>query len=213
MGIMKAAVFFHSCMYALLLLGVLLSAFSVVTAFLDARGFLSALFSDGGSGLIGLGIQGLQLFHYFAGGIIVAALGGSLLVMKRKEKNPFDAISLDSHSQVPLSTETMKRLVAAMDGIARTEEDSGLAREIAAVKGASSRNAETGAPSAFLVIDAKSIDSLIDGASLLLMDEGSIEVRSRASGLSVKKLGIAGRHVLKRIDGSINAFLNGKHSS
>ncbi|MDH5795324.1 MAG: hypothetical protein OEZ24_04375 [Candidatus Bathyarchaeota archaeon] len=210
---MKAAVFPHSRMYALHLSGILLSTFSLVTAWLDARGFLSALFADRGSELIGLGIPGVQLFHHFVGGIIVAALGGSLLAMKRREKDLFDPISLDSHSQVPLSTETMKRLVAAMDSIVRTDEDSGLVREIVAVRGASSRNAETEAPSAFLVIDAKSIDSLIDGASLLLMDERSIEVRSRASGLSVKKLGIVGRHVLKRIDGSIDAFLNGKRSS
>jgi len=63
---------------------------SVVMAYLDSSGywnyskdFLSAFFADRGSEKIGLGFQGLQLFHYFIGGITFSTLGGVLVAANR----------------------------------------------------------------------------------------------------------------------------------
>ena len=197
--IMKSSVFIHPCAYALLLLGILAPTFPLLTSYPDSRDFPPALFSDRGSEQIGLGIQ---LLHYYIVGTVIWALAGNLLAIRRN-KDPLDSISLDSFSPVPLPTGTMKRLEAAMDSIARTEEDRDLIREIALVNGISSRNTETRAPPASLKIDA--IDRSID---LLLTDERPVKVTSQASGLSVRKLVTAYRQALKRIDGLIDAFLN-----
>ena len=202
--IMKSSVTIHPCAYALLLLGILAPTFPLLTAYPDSRDSPPALFSDRGSEQIGLGIQ---LLHYYIVGTVIWALAGNLLAIRRN-KDPLDSISLDSFSPVPLPTGTMKRLEAAMDSIARTEEDRDLIREIALVNGTSSRNTETRAPPASQKIDAKPIDSLIDEACLLLTDERPIKVTSQASGLSVRKLVTAYRQALKRIDGLIDAFLN-----
>jgi hypothetical protein len=177
---MKMTMPFHSFMYALLVLGILLSACSVVVACLDARDFFSALFADRGSEQIGLGIRGIQLFHFLAGGITVSASSGGFLAMNlamKKDENPFDSISLDSLSRphpAALSAGTMERLEDAMGSIFRTEEDSDLVREIAEFKSTNSHHSGTNPTQVFQKIDPRSVDSLIDGASLLLADEGRI---------------------------------------
>jgi hypothetical protein len=55
---MKAGVF-------LLLLGIIVLSGPLVLALLDSRDFFVAFFADRRSEEIGLGIQGMQLFHYF----------------------------------------------------------------------------------------------------------------------------------------------------
>ena len=130
--------------------------------------------------------------------------------MTMKTVNRFDSIFLDSHSSVSLPTGMMKSLEAAMDSIARTEEDPDLVQEIVAVKGARSRNNGTGSPPASQKIDPELIDSLIHGASLLLTDERPVEAGAQTSGFSLEKLATKYRKALKRIDRSIDALLNGK---
>ena len=205
-SIMKSSVSIHPCAYALILLGTLVSAFPLFTADPDSRDSPSALLSDRCSEQIRLGIR---LLPYHIAGTVAWALAGNLLTIKRK-KNPFDSISLDSFSPVPLPTGTMKRLEDAMNSIARTEEASDLAREIALVNGASSRKTETKASPASQKMDTESIDSLIDGACSLLPDERPVKVELKASRLSARKLTDAYRQALKRIDGLIDPFLNRK---
>ena len=65
---MKASALFHSCMLVLLLSGIVTSAFSLVGAYFGTGDFLDNLFADRGSEQIGMGIKGLQLFHYLIGG-------------------------------------------------------------------------------------------------------------------------------------------------
>ena len=148
----------------LFLLGVLVSSGSLIAACLDSRDLFSALFADRGSERIGLGIQGLQLFHYFAVGIVFSALGVGLLATKRNKTDLLDSISLDSHGSVAFSSGTMKRLEAAMDSMTRSDEESDLGREIVAVKGGSSHDSGGRTPFISQDIDAKSTDSLIDNA-------------------------------------------------
>ena len=173
---MRVAVFSQSCMYALLVLGIFISASSAAAAYLEPRDFITALFAERGSEQIGLGIQGLQLFHCLVGGIAVSALSGGFLAV-RKDENPFSSISLDSLSQThtaALSTGTMKSIESAMGSIIRTEEDSDLAREIAAFKSRSPRNNGTKPIPESQKIDPKSVETLIFGASSLLADKRRI---------------------------------------
>lgn len=155
----------------LILLGILVSSGSLATAYLDSRDFLSALYADRSSERIGLGIQGVQLFHYLATGITISALGGGLLAAKRSEKNPFDSISLDSHGPVAFSHGTMKRLEAAMDSISKGEKEPDTAPETMTVKTPSSRKGSTRPSLTSRNTEYRSTDSLINRASLLLTNE------------------------------------------
>jgi len=72
-------------------LGVLLFSGSLAVAYLDSIGywnypkdFIRALFADRGSEPVGMGVQGLQLFHYSVGGIAVSAACVGLLGSKGK---------------------------------------------------------------------------------------------------------------------------------
>jgi len=63
---------------------------SIIMTYLDSVGywgfpkdFSSAFFADRTLEQIGLGLQGLQLFHYFIGGSVVSCLGGTLLAAKK----------------------------------------------------------------------------------------------------------------------------------
>ena len=157
-----------------ILIGALTLSGSVVTAYLDSIGhwsypkdFLSALFADRGSEQIGLGIQGLQLFHYFIGGVAISALGGSLLAVKRNEINPLDHISLDSIGIVP-SERVTKRLAVVEQIITRSAEKMDFIPEIAVVKDIG----RTGIQPVLAIrkVENKSVESLIETASSLLMD-------------------------------------------
>lgn len=169
---MKASVLFRSCLLVLLVLGVVMSTFSLVGAYFDSGDFLDALFADRGSDQIGLGIQGLQLFHYLIGGIAISTLSAGLLAIGKK-KNPFDSISLDSLSQskpAELPIGTMEEIEDAIDTIARTEGDSDLIKEIEAFRSTRSYN-DRSRPIYAEETDGKSTDSLIDGATVLLNKE------------------------------------------
>ena len=164
---------FHPCAYALLSLGVLVSTYSVAMAHLDPRDFFIALLAELTLEQIGLGIQGLKLFHFVLGGVVVSELAVGLLAARKKE-NPFAKISLESLSgsqPVTLSTGTMKSIEDAMGSIVRTERDSDLAQEIVDFRSASSRRRETVSPPESQKVDTRSVDSLIDGASLLLVEK------------------------------------------
>ena len=170
---MESRVLFHPCAYALLSLGVLVSTFSVTMAHLDPRGFFTALQAELSLEQIGLGIQGLKLFHLVLGGLVISELSVGLLAV-REEENPFGTISLESLSgsqPAALSTGTMRRIEDAMGSIVRTEEDSDLVREIEEFRSASSRRRETASPPESQKVDTRSVDSLIDGASLLLIEK------------------------------------------
>lgn len=75
----------------LILLSGLLGLFgSILIAYLDSVGywgyptdFFSAFFADRGSEQIGFGFQGLQLFHYFVGGVTFSVFGGILVAANR----------------------------------------------------------------------------------------------------------------------------------
>jgi len=176
---MESRVLFHPCAYALLSLGVLVSTFSVTMAHLDPRGFFTALQAELSLEQIGLGIQGLKLFHLVLGGLVISELSVGLLAV-REEENPFGTISLESLSgsqPAALSTGTMRRIEDAMGSIVRTEEDSDLVREIEEFRSASSRSREAAPIREPQKIDAKSVDSLIDGASSLLTDNRRVPRR------------------------------------
>ena len=179
LGVMETRVLFHPCAYALLSLGVLVSTYSVAMAHLDPRDFFIALLAELTLEQIGLGIQGLKLFHFVLGGVVVSELAVGLLAAKKNE-NPFATISLESLSgsqPATLSTGTMKSIEDAMGSIVRTEEDSDLAQEIAEFRSASSRRKETLSPPESQSMDTKSVDSLIDGASLLLIEKRRVTRR------------------------------------
>lgn len=168
----------------LLALGIIVLSGSLVAASLDSRDLLSALFADRGSEQIGLGIQGLRLFHYLVGGTIITALGGYLLVMKRNETDLIDSISLESRGSVALSSGTMKRLEAAMDSMIKSEEKSDLFREITVANGENSRSNGTKPTLRSENIDVKSADSLINNASSLLTSERLARPRDSAESTS-----------------------------
>jgi len=179
LSIMESRVLFHPCAYALLSLGVLVSAYSVTLAHLDPRDFFIALLAELSLEQTRLGIQGLRLFHFVLGGLVISELSVGLLAV-RKEGNPFATISLESLSgsqPALLSTGTMKRIEDAMGSIVRTEKDSGLVREIAEFKSASSRSRETTPSLESQRMDTESVDSLIDGASSLLIDKRRVANR------------------------------------
>jgi len=169
---MKASALFHSCMLVLLLSGIVMSAFSLVGAYFGTGDFLDNLFADRGSEQIGMGIKGLQLFHYLIGGIAVSTLSAVLLAVGKKE-NPFDSISSDSLSQskpAEMPIGMMKEIEDAMNTVARTEGDSNLVEEIAVFKNSRSRKVGSRPSPASEKINVKS-DSLIIGATVLLKNE------------------------------------------
>jgi len=72
-------------------LGILLFFGSLTVGYLDSVGywgfpkdFIQALSADRGSELTGLGVRGLQLLHYSAGGLTLSALSVGLLGVKGK---------------------------------------------------------------------------------------------------------------------------------
>lgn len=155
----------------MLALGILISSGSLIAASLDSRDLSSALFADRGSERIGLGIQGLRLYDYFVGGIIVTALCGCLLVVKRNETDLIDSISLESQGSATLSSGTMRRLEAAMDSMIRSEEKSDFLKEIEVVKSENSDISKTKPIPRPGNMNVKTADSLIDSASSLLATE------------------------------------------
>ena len=179
LSIMESRVLFHPCAYALLSLGVLVSTYSVTLAHLDPRDLFTALLAELSLEQTRVGIQGLRLFHFVLGGLVISELSVGLLAV-RKEENPFATISLESLSgsqPALLSTGTMKRIEDAMGSIVRTEKDSGLVREIAELRSASSRSKETPPSLESQSMDTESVDSLIDGASSLLSDKRRVADR------------------------------------
>ena len=152
----------------MLALGILISSGSLIAASLDSRDLSSALFADRGSERIGLGIQGLRLYDYLVGGIVVTALSGCLLVVKRNETDLIDSISLESQGSAALSSGTMRRLEAAMDSVIRSEEKSSFLKEIEVVKGEGSDTSRTKPIPISGKMDVKTANSLIDSASSLL---------------------------------------------
>ena len=161
----------------LLLLGIIVSSGPIVLAFLDSRDFFVAFFADRSSEGIGLGIQGLQLFHYFIVGMGISALGGSLLAMKRNERDPLDSISSDSYGPSILPHGTMKRPESSASTMTQDEGNSDLMAEITEINGASLPDSEAGRPSVSQETDTGSTQSLIDKASSLLTKARTTEPR------------------------------------
>lgn len=155
----------------MLALGILISSGSLIAASLDSRDLSSALFADRGSERIGLGIQGLRLYDYLVGGIVITALSGCLLVVMRDETDLIDSISLESQGSATLPSGTMRRLEAAMDSMIRSEEKSGFLKEIEVVKSEDSDTSRNKPIPRSGNMDVKTADSLIDSASSLLASE------------------------------------------
>lgn len=158
---MKAGVF-------LLLLGIIVLSGPLILAFLDSRDFFVAFFADRGSEEIGLGIQGLQLFHCFMVGIAMSTFGGSLLAMKQNKRNPLDSISSDSYGPSILPRGNMKRPETSSKTMTGSKWTTDLMEEMTRINGTNLRDSEGGRPSVSQDTDIRSTQSLIDRASSLL---------------------------------------------
>ena len=157
-----------------ILTGILTMSSSMATAYLDSSGywnypkdFLSALFTNRGSEQIGLGILGLQLFHYFIVGVTISAFGASLLVVKKNKTNPLDYVSPESISIVP-SERVTNRLAVVEQIMTKSAEKSDFIPEIAVVKTIDPTGIQP--LLTFRKVQNESVESLINTASSLITD-------------------------------------------
>jgi hypothetical protein len=110
----------------------------------------------------------------------ILALGGSLLAMKRDERNPLDSISSDSYGRSILPHGTMKSPETSTDTMTRSKGNSDLMEEITRINGPSLRDSEDGRPSVSQETDTRSTQSLIERASSLLTKVRTTEAQGSA---------------------------------